>query len=80
MSDVVEIKVVTGSDCVGCTHETLYIDGNEVMSAYPLYECPEDAMLERDMLGPSDFVELLKLLLVNHKGKKLKFIFENEEE
>jgi hypothetical protein len=48
------------------------------MSAAPLCECPEDAILERDLLGPSDFAELLKSFLKEHRGKKVRFVYEDK--
>lgn len=48
-------------DREGCLHEKLYINGKEVESAHPLWECPEDATLERDMLTCSDIVRYMKL-------------------
>lgn len=50
------------------------------MYAGPLSECPEDAILERDLYGPSEFADLLKNFLIEHKGKKVKFVYEEEEE
>ncbi|WP_270167517.1 hypothetical protein [Paenibacillus sp. SYP-B4298] len=79
--DIVEVKVVTGkARYVDARTETLYIDGQEWMSAAPLCECPEDAILERDLLGPSDFVDLLESFLKEHKGKKVRFVYEDEPE
>ena len=80
MSQVVEVKVVTGSNSDGASHETLYINGKKSISTYPLYECPEDATLERDIVGASRFASLLKSFLIEHKGKKVKFVYEDEEE
>lgn len=74
---IVEVKVVTGlARYVDARTETLYIDGKECMSAWPLCECPEDAILERDLLGPSDFSSLLKSFLKEHRGKKVRFVYE----
>jgi len=36
--------------------------------------------LERDLVGPSDFAELLKNFLIEHKGKQVKFVYEDEED
>jgi hypothetical protein len=78
---IVEVKVVTGqARYVDARTETLFIDGQEWMSAGPLCECPEDAILERDLLGPSDFASLLKSFLKEHRGKKVRFVYEDEEE
>jgi hypothetical protein len=80
MSGIVVVKVITGTGWEGLRKESLVIDGNEVMSAAPLSECPEDAILERDLLGPSDFASLLKRFLIEHKGKQVKFEYENAED
>lgn len=80
MKSVVVVKVIGGEGWEGLRRETLEIDGEEVMSVGPLSECPEDAILERDLVGPSDFASLLEKFLVEHKGKKVKFVYEDEEE
>lgn len=78
MSEVVEVKVLSGKGWEGLRRERLLINGIEFMSAGPLSECPEDAILERDLKGPSDFAEILKTFLIEHKGKKVRFIYEED--
>lgn len=80
MSEIVTVKVVIGVGWEGYRRETLFIDDEEVMYAGPLTECPEDAILERDLVGPSDFASLLEEFLNKHKGKKVRFIYEGEKE
>lgn len=80
MGNFVVVKVVGGEGWEGLRRETLFIDDRKVMNVGPLSECPEDAILERDLVGPSDFASLLKKFLVEHKGKKVKFVYEEEEE
>jgi hypothetical protein len=80
MSEVVVVKVISGEGWEGLRRERLEIDGREVMSVGPLSECPEDAILERDLVGPSDFAYLLEKFLLENKGKKVKFVYEDEEE
>lgn len=77
---IVVIKVITGTGWEGLQRETLEIDGQEWMSVGPLSECPEDAILERDLVGPSDFASLLKSFLTEHRGKKVRFVYEEEED
>lgn len=79
MSEIVTVKVVTGVGWEGCRRETLLINDKEVMYVGPLSECPEDAILERDLVGPSNFADLLERFLVEHKGKKVRFIDVDEE-
>lgn len=33
----------------------------------------------KDLVGPSDFSDLLKSFLIEHKGKRVKFVYEEEE-
>jgi hypothetical protein len=80
MSDVVVVKVISGEGWEGLRRETLEIDGRKVMSVGPLSECPEDAILERDLIGPSDFASLMERFLIEYRGKKVKFVYEDEEE
>lgn len=79
MSEIVTVKVITGFNSDGASHET-YINDKECISTYPLYECPEDATLERDIVGASRFASLLENFLIEHKGKKVKFVYEEGEE
>lgn len=79
MNNIIIVKVVTGKGWEGLRRETLIIDGHEVMDVGPLSECPEDAILERDLVGPSDFARLLKRFLIEHKGKRVKFVHEEAE-
>ncbi|UAW07762.1 hypothetical protein PVJ1_00028 [Psychrobacillus phage PVJ1] len=80
MSETLVIKVESWQDGDGCSRERLLIDGNDVMSVGPLWECPEDATLERDLVGPSDFVNLFERIIKEHNGKKIKFEYEEVEE
>ncbi|MCY8755645.1 hypothetical protein [Bacillus haynesii] len=80
MSEIVTVKVVSGKGWEGFRRETLFINDIEVMHVGPLSECPEDAILERDLIGPSDFAELLENFLIEHRGKKVKFVYEDEED
>lgn len=80
MSEIVTVTVVTSKGWEDLRRETLLINGKEIMHVGPLSECPEDATLERDLVGPSDFADLLENFLIEHKGKKVKFVYEDEED
>lgn len=80
MRETVVIKVQHTEDSEGCSRESLSINGEDVMYAGPLWECPEDATLERDLLGPSGFVNLLERIINDHNGKQIKFEHEEVEE
>lgn len=80
MSETVVIRVESCAVWEGLRRERLLINGDDVMDVGPLSECPEDAILERDLYGPGDFVDLLKNIIKEHNGKKIKFEYEEVEE
>jgi hypothetical protein len=80
MPETVVIKIESCPGWEGFRRERLLINDKEVMYAGPLSECPEDAILERDLLGPSDFINLLENIIEEHNGKKIKFEYEEVEE
>lgn len=55
-----KIVLHKGKNNDGFACETMEINGKHAMSAYPLYECPEDATLERDITSCSEVVELMR--------------------
>lgn len=78
--DIVIVRVESCEGWEGFRRERLLINGNEVMDVGPLTECPEDAILERDLIGPSNFVNLLERIIKEHNGKKIKFEYAEVEE
>ena len=44
-----------------CLIEELWIDNSLVCDVYPLTESPEDAIIERDLVSPSQIVGWMKL-------------------
>ena len=79
MRETVVIKVQYAEDGDGASREKLLVDGKSKMYVGPLWECPEDATLERDLVGPSNFVNLLQEIIENHNGKQIKFEYEKVE-
>lgn len=45
----------------GCNRQEVYIDDKEVFYVYNLSECPEDAVIGRDLFIASDFIKAIKL-------------------
>lgn len=78
--EVVTIKVESCEGWEGYRRERLLVNGEEVMFIGPLTECPEDAILERDLIGPSNFAHLLERIIKEHNGKRIKFDYEEVEE
>lgn len=46
--------------CEGETEHNVYINGENVFNAYDLDECPEDAIIGRDLFDGYDFIEAVK--------------------
>ncbi|GGA31994.1 hypothetical protein [Psychrobacillus lasiicapitis] len=80
MPETVVIKVESCAGWEGLRRERLLITGSEVMDVGPLSECPEDAILERDLVGPIYFVHLFERIIKDHNGKKVKFEYEEVED
>lgn len=53
----IEISITT--DEYGETHE-MSIDGKDSIRVAPLCECPEDAIIERDLIGCVEIADLMK--------------------
>lgn len=63
----IQINSVEDEDC--STHDQLLINGKEVLSVHPLHECPEDAIIGRDLVSCSDVLNLMQLAYdVGKKG------------
>lgn len=54
-----EVKVISGRNYDGYETLSIEVDGRSVANVYPLYECPEDALLERDLSFAYDIPELM---------------------
>ena len=50
----IKIKVVEDTDDYGDRSQTLLMDDVEILSVCPLYECPEDAIIGRDLVDCDD--------------------------
>ena len=61
------------------TREKLLINGEEIFYVYPLCECPEDAIIGRDLISCSEISSFLKNFLKEHNGKKVKFEYDEVE-
>lgn len=76
-----KVKIIQGTNSDEAMHDKLYINDKEVLSAYPLYECPEDASLERDMISCDDVESFMKIAYDAGKaGEPYECVYENEEE
>ena len=54
----VEIQERRNSD--GLTMQRMFIDEKEVLSIYPLYDCPEDAIIGRGLISCNQIAALME--------------------
>lgn len=76
----VVVKVRSWEDSDYCTHDKLFINGKEYFSVGPLSECPEDAIIGRDLISSDDIASFLKNFLIAHKGKEVEFVYEEGDD
>lgn len=73
MNDVVVVLVESYEDSDYCTHDKLTINGKSVFRVHPLSECPEDAIIGRDLISCAEIASFLEKFLRENRGKKVKF-------
>lgn len=56
-----KVTVITSEDRDGLSHHRLVIDGEDKIRVSPLSECPEDAIIERDLVSCYDIVDFMKI-------------------
>ena len=56
-----DIKIIQSWNEDNARSEEMYIDGKFSESTHPMYECPEDATLERDLTSCSRIAQLMEL-------------------
>lgn len=72
----IEIKSWEDSDYL--THQHMYIDDDLMHGVHPLSECPEDAIVGRDLTSCGEIVELMRLAYEAGKNGE-EFSIENIE-
>ena len=55
----VELLTREDSDCL--EHHRVKVDGKDIASIGPLSECPEDAIIGRDLIDGGDVVRYIKM-------------------
>lgn len=51
-----KIDIYSWEDDDGCTRQAMYFDGKRKQSVKPLWDCPEDAIIGRDLLDCEDLL------------------------
>lgn len=76
-----EIKVINGTNYDDMATLEIEVDGKHVIGVYPLYDCPEDAILERDLGFAYDIPELMrKAYEAGKRGEEFSIIEVDEGE
>lgn len=76
-----DIKIIQSWNEDNARSEEMYIDGKFIESTYPMYECPEDATLERDLVSCSRISQLMKLAYnAGVSGDDFSVLIEKESE
>jgi hypothetical protein len=55
-----KIKVIEGTNSDNAIWQRMLINGEEALSVYPLYECPEDAIIGRDLVSCNEVVNFMR--------------------
>ena len=74
------VTVRSWEDSDFCTRDKLFVDGKLQFSVSPLCECPEDAIIGRDLISSDDIASFLKNFLIKHKGKEVQFVYEEGDD
>lgn len=75
-----KVKIVTGENRDGYEHQEMTINDRYIISVYPLCECPEDAIIGRNLISCSEIADLMKKAYDAGKaGEEWEFTEEKEE-
>lgn len=76
MSEVVEVVVRSWTKSYDdAERDTLSVNGKVIFRVAPLCECPEDAIIGRDLISSGEIASFLESFLVENQGKKVKFTY-----
>lgn len=56
-----KITIKTGVNSDDAEHQEMTINEKKALSVYPLYECPEDAIIGRSLVSCRDVIEFMRL-------------------
>jgi len=62
------IKILRGQNGDGCDWERMDCVGEFTINTYPLYDCPEDATLSRDLISCSEIADYMKIAYEHGKN------------
>lgn len=74
-----KIKLKIGYNCDDAEFHEVEINGEGAYSIYPLYECPEDAIIGRDLIDGRDIIQAIMLgFNAGKKGEEISVEYEEE--
>lgn len=69
-----KVTVITSEDRDGLRHQRLVINGENKLRVSPLSECPEDAIIGRDLVSCDDIIKYMKIAYEAAKrGENIEF-------
>lgn len=76
-----KIELVEGNDFNGDTTHTLYINGEDSYRIHSLSECPEDAIIGRDLVDGNDIISCMKIAYeAGKRGEDVDIIYSKDTE
>lgn len=75
-----KVKIRYGVNCDDLEWQEMWVNNRNALDVYPLCECPEDAIIGRDLVSCDDVLELMQeAYKAGKNGEELLVIKENEE-
>lgn len=56
-----KVQLLTSNNDDGDREDAVIVDGKRLLKITPLYECPEDATLDRNMINGREVIEYIQL-------------------
>jgi hypothetical protein len=55
-----KVRIIIGKNNDGAECQDMQVDGKDVCHVYPLYECPEDAIIGRDLVSCAEIATFMR--------------------
>jgi len=79
--NIIYVTIISSEDRDGYCYERMYINDKSQISVSPLCECPEDAIIGRDLISCGEIADLMcDAVQWGIEGKKIIFNYEEVED
>lgn len=76
-----KIRLNKTEDCDNLTIHQVFVDDKKIAHISPFTDCPEDAIIGRDLLDGNDVIKFIKMgYEAAKRGEDIETIITNEEE